>query len=151
PAGPTAFVTSLLSRLLSEPGVDSASAALGLPFTSDLNALTGFRREGEPEPDSASMPSASLRIITADYFKTMRIPIRRGRVFTAGDTATGPEVALINERAVQRFFSGLNPIGQQIRVSALLARHARNGPKTIVGVVGNVKYGGLDEETPAEI
>src|SRR5262249_35087729 len=51
----------------------------------------------------------------------------------------------------QRFFAGLNPIGQQIRVSAQLARHARNGPKTIVGVVGNVKYGGLDEDTPAEI
>jgi putative ABC transport system permease protein len=151
PAGPTAFMTTLLSRLQSEPGVDSASAALGLPFTSDLNALTGFRREGEPEPDSASMPSASLRIVTADYFKTMRVPIRGGRFFTTGDTATGPEVAVINERAAQRFFAGLNPIGQQIRVSAQLARHARNGPKTIVGVVGNVKYGGLDEETPAEI
>jgi ABC-type antimicrobial peptide transport system permease subunit len=44
-----------------------------------------------------------------------------------------------------------NPIGQQIRVSAELAREARNGPKTIVGVVGNIKYSGLDEETPAEI
>ena len=151
PAGPTAFVTTLLSQVQSEPGVDSASAAMGLPFTSDLNALTGFRREGEPEPDSASMPSASLRIITADYFKTMRIPIRRGRFFTKDDTATGPEVAVINERAAQRFFAGVNPIGQQIHVSAELARHARNLPKTIVGVVGNVKYGGLDEETPAEI
>ena len=81
----------------------------------------------------------------------MRIPIRRGRFFTTGDTATGPEVAVINERAAQRFFAGVDPIGQRIRVSAELARHARNGPKTIVGVVGNVKYGGLDEETPAEI
>jgi predicted permease len=97
------------------------------------------------------MPSASLRIITADYFKTMRIPVRGGRAFTTGDTASAPEVAIINERTAQRFFAGLNPIGQQIRVSAELARHARNGPKTIVGVVGNVKYGGLDEETPAEI
>ena len=67
------------------------------------------------------------------------------------DTATAPQVALINERAAQRYFAGLNPIGQQIRVSAQLARDARNGFKTIVGIVGNVKYGGLDEETPAEI
>ena len=151
PSAPTVLVAALLSRMQGEPGVDSASAAMGLPFTSDLNALTGFRREGEPEPDSASMPSASLRIITADYFKTMRIPVRGGRAFTTGDTASAPEVAIINERTAQRFFAGLNPIGQQIRVSAELARHARNGPKTIVGVVGNVKYGGLDEETPAEI
>jgi len=151
PAGTTAFVTTLLSHIQAEPGVDSAAAAMGVPFTSDLNALTGFRRAGEPEPDSASMPSASLRIITADYFKTMKIPIRGGRFFTTADTATGPEVAVINERAARRFFAGVNPIGQQIVVSAVLARHARNGPKTIVGVVGNVKYDGLDEETPAEI
>src|SRR6185503_11261111 len=66
-------------------------------------------------------------------------------------TATSPEVVLINERAAQRFFPGQNPVGQQIRVSAQLARGARTGPKTIVGVVENIKYGGLDEETPAEI
>jgi putative ABC transport system permease protein len=151
PAAPAAFVTRLLSRVQGEPGVESAAAAMGLPFTSDLDTLTGFRREGQPEPDSASMPSASLRIITADYFKTMRIPIRRGRQFTTGDTAASPEVAIINEQAAQRFFAGVNPIGEQIRVSAELARQARNGPKTIVGVVGNVKYHGLDAETPAEI
>jgi putative ABC transport system permease protein len=151
PSGPTAFVSTLLSRVHGEPGVDSAAAAMGLPFTNGLNALTGFRREGEPESDSASMPSASLRIVTAGYFSTMRIPLRGGRFFTEEDTATGPEVAVINERAAERFFAGRDPVGQQIRVSAQLARHARNGPKTIVGVIGNVKYGGLDEETPAEI
>jgi putative ABC transport system permease protein len=151
PAGRSAFVTRLLSRVQGEPGVESAAVAMGLPFTSDLDAVTGFRREGQPEPDSASMPSASLRIITADYFKTMRIPVRRGRFFTTGDTAASPEVAIINERTAQRFFAGVNPIGEQIRVSATLARQARSGPKTIVGVVGNVKYSGLDEETPAEI
>jgi putative ABC transport system permease protein len=58
---------------------------------------------------------------------------------------------LLNERAAQRYFAGINPIGQQIRVTAQLARDARTGPKTVVGIVGNVKYGGLDEETPAEI
>ena len=151
PGGRNTLVATLLSRLQSEPSVESASAAMGLPFSSGLNALTGFRREGQPEPDSASMPSASLRIITADYFKTMRIPLRGGRLFTDRDTMAGPEVALINERAAQRYFAGLNPIGEQIRVSAELSREGRNGPKTIVGIVGNVKYGGLDEETPAEI
>ena len=143
-------MTGFPSQVQGEPGVDWATAAMGLPFTSDLDSLTGFRREGEPEPDSASMPSASLRIVTANYLKTMRIALRGGRFFTGGDTA-GPEVAVINERAARRFFSGVNPIGEQIRVSAELARQARNVPKTIVGVVGNVKYGGLAEEAPAEI
>jgi putative ABC transport system permease protein len=151
PASPRAFVSALVSRLEAEPGVQSSAVAMGLPFSSDLNAITGFRHEGQPEPDSASMPAASMRIVSPDYFKTMRIPIRDGRPFDRRDTATSPEVVLINERAAQRFFSGQNPIGQQIRVSAELAREARNGPKTIVGVVGDIKYGGLDEDTPAEI
>ena len=146
-----AFVSTLLSRLESEPGVESAAVACGLPFTSGLNFITGFRREDQPEPDSASMPSASMRIVSADYFKTMRIPIRSGRLFDRRDTAAAPEVVLINERTAQRFFAGTDPIGQQIRVGAQIARDGRNGPRTIVGIVGNVKYRGLDEETPAEI
>ena len=146
-----AFVSTLLSRLAAEPGVESAAIAFGLPFTGNLNAITGFRREDQAEPDSASMPSASMRIVSAGYFNTMRIPIRSGRLFDRRDTAAASEVVLINERAAQRYFAGIDPIGRQIRVTAELARHARNGPKTVVGIVGNVKYRGLDEETPAEI
>jgi putative ABC transport system permease protein len=150
-ASPRAFVSALLSRLAAEPGVESASVAMGLPFTSDLDALTGFRHEGQPEPESASMPTAYLRIVSPAYFAMMKIPIRNGRPFDTRDTATSPEVVVINQQAAQRFFSGQDPVGQQIRVSAELAREARTGPKTIVGVVGNIKYGGLDEDTPAEI
>ena len=150
-ASPRAFVSALLSRLEAEPGVESAAVAMGLPFTNDLNALTGFRHEGQPEPDSASMPTAYMRIVTPRYFEMMKIPIRAGRPFDRRDTATSPEVVLVNERVAQRFFPGQNPVGRQIRVSAELAREARTGPKTIVGVVANVKGGGLDEDTPAEI
>jgi len=151
PASPRAFVSALLARLEAQPGVASAAVAMGLPFTSDLNAITGFRHEGQPEPDSASMPAASMRIVSPAYFATMSIPIRQGRPFDARDTATSPEVVLINERTAQRFFPGQDPVGQQIRVTAELAREARSGPKTIVGVVGNIKYSGLDEDSPAEI
>jgi putative ABC transport system permease protein len=151
PTAPRSFVAALLSRLEAEPGVESAAVAMGLPFTTDRNALTGFRHEGQPEPESASMPAASMRIVSPEYFEMMRIPIRTGRPFDRRDTPTSPEVVIINERAAQRFFSGRNPVGQQIRVSAELARHARSGPKTIVGVAGNIKYRGLDEDTPAEI
>ena len=151
PAAPRTFVSALLARLEAEPGIESAAVAMGLPFTNDLNALTGFRLEGQVVPDSATMPTASMRIVSPAYFGLMKIPIRAGRPFDTRDTATGPEVVLINERAAQRYFPGQNPIGQQIRVSAQLAHHARSGPKTIVGVVGNIKYRGLDEDTPAEI
>lgn len=151
PENLAAFVSTLLSRVAAEPGVTSASVAMGLPFSSDRDEITGFRHAGQPEPDSASMPSASLRVVSPDYFRTMKIPIRAGRPFDERDTLAGPDVVLINERAAQRFFAGIDPIGQQIVVSAQLSRDARRGPKTVIGVVGNVKYGGLDEETPAEL
>jgi putative ABC transport system permease protein len=148
---PRTLVSALLSRLQAEPGVESAAVAMGLPFTSDRNTIAGFRHEGEQEPDSASMPTASLRVVSSDYFQMMRIPIRAGRPFDSRDTAASPEVVLINEQAARRFFSMRDPVGQQIRVGAELVSGVRNGPKTIVGVVGDVKYGGLDEDTPAEI
>jgi putative ABC transport system permease protein len=151
PATLDSFVTSLLTRLDAQPGVASAAVSYGLPFAGDLNALTGFRREDQPAPDSAAMPSASMRVISDDYFKTMRIPLKAGRVFDRRDSRTAPDVVVINERLAQRYFAGMDPLGRQIFVSAQLARDPRTGPKTIVGIVGNVKYGGLDEETPAEI
>lgn len=145
------FVSTLLARVNAEPGVTAASVAMGLPFTSGLNAITGFRRADQPEPESASMPSASLRIVSANYFRTMEIPLRAGRLFDDHDTGAGPDVVLINQRAAHRYFADVDPIGQQIVISAQLSRDARSGPKTVVGVVGDVKYGGLDEETPAEL
>lgn len=150
-ASPRAFVSALLSQLSAGPGIASAAVATGLPFTGDFNTLTGFRHEGLPEPDSASMPTAYLRIVSPAYFETMRIPLVGGRLFDARERSTSPPVALINEHAAQRYFRGQNPVGRQIRVSAELAQDARTGPKTIVGVVGNIKHRGLDEDTPAEI
>jgi putative ABC transport system permease protein len=151
PASPRAFVSALLPRLQTEPGVVSVAVAMGLPFTTDLDVVTGFRHEADATPDSAAMPTASMRIVSPDYFRLMKIPVIAGRPFDARDTATSPEVVLINERCARRFFAGQNPVGQQVRVGAEVAREARNGPKTIVGIVGDVKYGGLDESTPAEL
>jgi hypothetical protein len=74
PAAPRAFVSALVARLDAEPGVESAAVAMGLPFTSDRNVLTGFRHEGQVVPDSASMPTASMRIVSPEYFAMMKIP-----------------------------------------------------------------------------
>ena len=92
-----------------------------------------------------------MRVVTPDYFKTMRIPLVAGRLFDAHDNETAPEVVLINQRTARRYFPDEDPIGQQIRVGVRLARDARSDNKTIVGVVGDVKYGSLDAETPPEI
>jgi putative ABC transport system permease protein len=81
----------------------------------------------------------------------MRIPLVAGRLFDAHDDDVSPEVVLINRRTAQRFFADVNPIGQQIRVGVRLTRGVRSTDKTIVGIVGDVKYGSLDAEAPPEL
>jgi putative ABC transport system permease protein len=143
------FTTAFVDRLQQERDVESVSAVMGLPLDADFSVSSSFRRRGEP--DSADTPSAGMRIITPDYFKTMTIPLRAGREFDAHDDATGPEVVIINEQAARRFWPGQNPIGQEIRLGVSLYRGARSGQKTIVGIIGDVKYGSLDAPSPAEV
>jgi putative ABC transport system permease protein len=143
------FISGFVNRLQQEGGVESASAIMGLPLDSDFSVSSSFRRSGEP--DSADTPTAGMRIISPDYFKTLKIPLRAGRLFDAHDDATSPEVAIINEQAARRFWPGQNPVGREIRLGVRLVRGVRSGQKTIVGVIGDVKYGGLDAPTPPEV
>jgi len=144
-----AFITTLVSRIGARPGVTSAAAVYGLPFAGQFSASTSFTRAGET--DSADAPNAGMRIVTPDYFKTLRIPLQSGRLFDEHDDGRGAEVVIVNHRAAVRFWPGQDPIGRQIHVGVTLSRSARSGEKTIVGVVGDVKYGALDADTPAEI
>jgi putative ABC transport system permease protein len=142
------FIGDYIRRLSAITGVESASAVFGLPLDDDFNAFSTFTRRGEQSSDNE--PSAGMRIITPDYLRTLNIPLRAGRRFDDRDTATSPEVVLINEEAARRYWPDQNPIGQQIHLGARLT-DARSGQKTIVGIVGDVKYGGLDVTSPPEV
>jgi putative ABC transport system permease protein len=142
------FVTTLMNRLAAQPDVQSAAAAFGLPFSSGFSAHTSFRRGAEP--DAADNPRAAMRVVTPDYFRTLRIPLVAGRVFDSRDVVDSPEVVIVNRQTARRFFGGENPLGKQIKIGVRLVR-VRSEYKTIVGVVGDVKYGGLDEDAPAEV
>jgi putative ABC transport system permease protein len=143
------FTSALVDRLAATPGVLGAAAAFGLPFSTGFSASTSFRRRGEV--DSADAPSAGMRIVTPDYFRMMSIPLRAGRVFSARDDGTGPEVVIVNQEAANRFWPSQDPVGQQIHVSVDMTSGERSGQKTIIGIVGNVKYGGLDADVSPEI
>jgi putative ABC transport system permease protein len=143
------FTSALVDRLAATPGVLGAAAAFGLPFSTGFSASTSFRRRGEV--DSADAPSAGMRIVTPGYFRMMSIPLRAGRVFSARDDGTGPEVVIVNQEAASRFWPSQDPVGQQIHVSVDMTSGERSGQKTIIGIVGNVKYGGLDADVSPEI
>ena len=138
-----------MDRLAALPGVKDAAVAFGLPFTTEFGASTSFTRGDEA--DSANAPVAGLRVVTPDYLRTMGIALRAGRTFEAGDDATGPEVAMINQEAARRFWPARNPIGDQIHVGVRLVRGERSGQKTVVGILGDVKYLGLDAAPVPEI
>jgi putative ABC transport system permease protein len=148
-AAVTQLTAAYVDRLEHTAGVESAAAIMGLPLDTDFTISSSFRRTGEP--DSADTPSAGMRIITPGYFKTMKIPLKAGRTFDARDNDASPEVVIINEQAARRFWPDSNPIGQEIRLGVRLVRGIRSGQKTIVGIVGDVKYGSLDANTPPEV
>lgn len=127
-----AFFRSLLSRIDVLPGVTTDAAISPLPLSGDSRGAN-FEIEGQPLTIKEK-PNANLRVITSDYFRTMRIPLLRGRVFTQKDGATSQPVVIVNQTLARRFFGTENPVGQHIEVPL-------NGiMRDVVGIVGDVKH-----------
>jgi putative ABC transport system permease protein len=86
------------------------------------------------------MPGANYTVACPNYFRTMGVPVLKGREFTAQDTLTAPGAIVINEAMAHDFWPDEDPVGRAIRLGG------SDGPRlTIVGVVGNVHFQGLDE------
>ena len=138
------FYASLLERLEALPGVGSAAAMSGLPPLRDLNA-NDTRFEGlEPAPDRPHNVDY-YQTVQGDYFETMGIDVVEGRGFRPGDDGEGTPVVLINETLARIYYPDQNPIGRRVQPSG--APFWMN----IVGVVEDVKQGGLAEETGTEL
>ncbi|HTX37338.1 MAG TPA: ABC transporter permease [Bryobacteraceae bacterium] len=134
-------------RLLSVPGVLSVGAASRLPLMgSALGTAVTF--EGKSRPVDGGAPEVEYRVVTPDYFSTMRIPLRRGRLFTDRDDAQASPVALINESMARKFWPGADPVGKRIK----LGPNPETQPWiTIAGIVGDVHHFGLDVEARPEV
>jgi len=104
--------------------------------------------EGQVESaqTASSNPIVNYHAASVDYFKAMRIPLVRGRLFTDDDRAGGPRVALVSESTAAAFFPGQDPIGKRIKAASFDDDRNPDGAwRTIVGVVGNVRYKGVHE------
>jgi putative ABC transport system permease protein len=103
---------------------------------------TTLQRENHPLP-VAELPEVQFRRAMHNYFQAMGMPIRRGRAFDPTDTSAAPRVAVINETMARTLFPDQDPIGQHVRLGS-----ASTGEwTTIIGIVGDVRHGGL-EDTP---
>jgi putative ABC transport system permease protein len=135
------FFEQLTPRLAEIPGVESATAATMLPSLGmNINA---FIVEGRPRPKTLfSSPYAVNRFITPDYFKTLKIPLLRGRAFDDDDRFDKPKVAIVDQGFVDKWFPGEDPIGKRINNGYDPADPASDSKAenwmTIIGVVGTV-------------
>jgi len=119
------------------PGVLSVGAVGHLPFRG--NAGRGFDIEGKPPAKPGDMAGASYSVACPGYFKTMGIPVLKGREFTQEDTLTAPAVIVINQRMAHDFWPNEDALGRAIRLGG------GNGPRlVVVGIVGDVHHQALD-------
>ena len=134
-----AFFNELVRSVESIPGVESVGLTDTLPL--GRNRSWTVRAKGETYPNG-QIPIAFPRIIDHGYLKTMRIPLRAGRDFTAHDTAESEKALIVNETMARRLWPGRDAVGQ----IALLGSEWR-----VVGVAGNVRHSALEQEAGLEM
>jgi predicted permease len=141
---PTPEALRLLYRGLEEhvtalPGVRAAAAAARVPF-GQVRSGWSIDIEGDAV-DPIPLPSAGYHNVSPSFFRTMGIPLQRGRPFDATDTPDGPPAAVVSDGFAAEHWPGIDPIGKRFR----LGDPDRTDPWiTVVGVVGSVRHGALE-------
>lgn len=137
----TVFFAQLLDRLSQIPGVQSAGAVSYLPFDG-LAAGTHTSIQGRPTPRAGEELLSVIRTVMPGYFRTMGIPVKQGRDFSATDNEEkAPMRFIVNEAYVKKFLQGSDPLNTSI--NALMGD--KNPYGQIIAVVGDVKEGSLDK------
>ncbi|MGB8473151.1 MAG: ABC transporter permease [Candidatus Acidiferrum sp.] len=140
-------VQKLLERVQSEPGVISAAISSRYPFQPKMIpewASFSFQIEGRDLEPGQAPPVSTFAKVSPDYFKTLGIPLKTGRLLVETDTAKSLPVAIINEAAKRQFWPNEDPLGK--RISADGGDHWVN----IVGIVGDVREFGVDHPPAPE-
>jgi putative ABC transport system permease protein len=139
PGAELGYYTQVLERLRDTPGIVSVAMTSELPMA-DFDRRGFHIRDRHPQIPS-DVPSADAYSVSPDYFRVMRIPLRRGRLFNEADGPSAPLVALVSETCAREQFPGEEAIGKQIQLGG---RDDKKPWATIVGVVGDVHQYGLE-------
>lgn len=131
------FFRELRERLAALPGVKSAAAVVNLPLAGE-NWSQAFYLEARPKPSPGQMPSVNMRIITPGYFRTMEIPLVRGRDFNDLDEPAGRPVVIIDETFARVHFPNEDPVGQRLKLT-----FRENISWEIIGVSGEIEHYGI--------
>ncbi|MDQ2871380.1 MAG: ABC transporter permease [Acidobacteriota bacterium] len=140
-ASRAAFFENVLERLRALPGAESVGAVSFLPLMGGNQWPIAV--EGQPALPVSRQPNVSAPAVGGDYFRTLRIPLKRGRTFTSADRADSPGVIVISESMAKRFWPNQDPIGRRLTASFVPEK-----TREIVGIVGDVKQNGLEHVEP---
>jgi putative ABC transport system permease protein len=138
-----AFHRQVLERARAVPGVESVAYVRGLPFSGN-GGSTAFTLPERPSPDGSEL-RAGINAVSPEYFATMGIPLLAGRALAEADGPESLPVVVVNDAMARRYWPGEDPIGRQVKFSS------PDITATVVGVVGNTKQFGLDEELNPQI
>ncbi len=138
-----ALLERLLQRVSVVPGVVSASVDAGTPFD-DRYANSTLYIAGRPPPEPGRAPPITRHYVGPDHFRTLGIPVLRGRAFTPADRAGAPHVTIINRTAAQKFWPGEDPVGRRVWFGGGSTFSSPDSSAVIVGVVGDVPYGSIE-------
>ncbi len=137
---------NILRDVAALPGVRSAAIATDIPLLAGPNYIMRF--EGRPPVLVSQSPIANYVAVTPGFFDTMGMHIIRGRAINERDTADSPQVVVVNQTLVDRYFpGGQDPIGKRLEVTFAQVPQWRE----IVGVVADVRAAGLDKDTPVQV
>ena len=131
----TAFFDEVVRRVQPLPGVQSVAVAGNLPFTYNGDSMS-IAVEGIPDPPPDQWPDVIYRAIGPGYFRTMGIPLVRGREFNDGDTLDTTRGVVIGEKTAKHYWPNEDPIGKRLKPGATTS----NTPwRTVIGVVKDVR------------
>jgi len=139
---PAAFYKEVLDRVSTIPGVQDVSLATGIPIS---GGTSGGQIEIEGRRKGEDRVSADINVITPGFFRTFRIRLVTGRVFSDEDRETAPRVAVINRAFAQAAWPGQDALGKHVRHSFRVAFGDPKAWTNIVGVVEDAVYGTLEE------
>jgi len=133
------FYDQVLRRVRALPGVQHAGVTDDLPL--EGGSMQPVAVEGQPVVEMAHQPEVSVRLLSPQFMTAMGIPIIRGREFTDADTSTSAPVVLVSESMARQFWPNQDPIGKRLTLT-FFPKMVRQ----VVGVVGDVKDRGLDNQ-----
>jgi putative ABC transport system permease protein len=137
------FYEQVIERVKTLPGVESVGGTSQLPLGGS-EEIDGLTIEGRPRAENAdTIMTAAFRVVSPDYFKTLRIPLLRGRYFSDEDAADSQGVMIVDETFARRYFPGEDPVGKRVDEQGSLTP---KGYMTVVGVVASVRHTSLDAE-----